>query len=244
MSIINDSKVEKLAPFPESQSQRQVFAILLLGGKSSRMGTSKDNLIWQGRPLWSYLFDLLVKCTGKIDNVYISGKKNHPNAIIDLVSNQGPLMGLYSALKALRVGGKLQQFPLESYLSEASNKSVTFEKKEQLILVLPVDMPLIEEEDLRPLLQFSGESCIWESLPLPVCFRYSEKLFSILQEIVFSEHEPHSFRYLLEHLQVEHKNITPHQSLRLQGANTPNEWEAIHEFKNQQRSTEISSIIR
>jgi molybdopterin-guanine dinucleotide biosynthesis protein A len=239
----NNSSFEQIVRFQENQNQQQVFAILLLGGKSSRMGTRKDNLTWYGLPLWNYLFDLMAKCTSNIDNVYISGTKNHPNAIIDLVPNQGPLMGLYSVLKVLRFGGKLQQSPQEYYLSEADNKNVSFEKKDQLILVLPVDMPLIEEVDLKPLLQFSGDACVWENLPLPVCFKYSENLFSILQEIVFSDQEPHSFRYLLEHLQVEHKVIAPHQSLRLQGANTPKEWEAIHEFKNQQRATAISPII-
>jgi molybdopterin-guanine dinucleotide biosynthesis protein A len=209
----------------------KVIGILLLGGKSSRMGTRKDNLLWQGRPLWQNLFDRLVSCTGNAANVYISGRKDHANAIIDLVPNQGPLMGLYSVVKTLKFSGQLVEgFPESQNLTEQN----------QYILVLPVDMPLVESTDLKELLQFEGDACVWGDLPLPVCFRYTENLFSILQEIVLSCHEPHSFQHLLKHLQVEHKPIAGEQSKRLQSTNTPREWEAIHEFKNQSGSIEIS----
>lgn len=208
----------------------ELIAVLLLGGKSSRMGTRKDDLPWQGQQLWLYLFNLLTSCTGNAANVYISGRKDHPNAIVDLISNQGPLMGLYSVLKTLKFSGKLKSGGLADG---------TLPKSDQVILVLPVDMPLIERADLLELSNFEAEACIWGDLPLPVCFKYSEKLFSIVQEIVLSNSEPHSFQHLLKHLRVEHKVIAPGQMNRLQSTNTPKEWEAIHEFKNQPRSASV-----
>lgn len=78
-----------MAP-PES-----VAAVILAGGKSSRMGHDKASLRYHGQTLLSYMAEL-VRSAG-IHPVYL----NHPEGIADRLPGQGPLSGIHASLKAL-----------------------------------------------------------------------------------------------------------------------------------------------
>lgn len=206
---------------------KDVISILLLGGQSRRMGQPKDELIWQGYALWEYLYHILAQVSGNCDHVYLSGVKSHPRAITDLMPGRGPLMGFYSVLKYLR-----------------DTKQISQKTQHLMLLVTPVDLPLIKVKDFEELLNGTFQACVWDQSPLPVVFRYSEQLFVVLEEIIQSENKPHSFQYLLKQLEVERKPLNIDLARRIQGTNTPREWEVACEFKNKFGSIEIPSHSR
>ena len=78
-------------------------AVLLAGGRSSRMGTDKATLIWAGQPLWQHQLARLQEIQPA--EFFISGKPERPYAqaglsiIEDALPDAGPLAGLQAALR-------------------------------------------------------------------------------------------------------------------------------------------------
>src|SRR5438067_5066315 len=77
-------------------------AVLLAGGKSSRMGRDKASVVIDGQPLWQRQLATL-RATHPCE-LYISGKVDGPYAdsgvelVIDSSPGHGPLAGLEAAL--------------------------------------------------------------------------------------------------------------------------------------------------
>jgi molybdopterin-guanine dinucleotide biosynthesis protein A len=80
---------------------RDVSAFVLAGGRSSRMGTDKAFVEYQGRTLLSRAVDLV---TGITRNLYILGSRERFGAFGDVVEDEipdhGPLGGIHAALRA------------------------------------------------------------------------------------------------------------------------------------------------
>lgn len=99
--------------------------LVLAGGRSTRMGSDKGLLEWQGKPQREYLVDLL-ESTGI--ETYVSCRPDQAedlsdfNLIIDLVEGQGPLGAIYSAFSR---------------------------EPEAAWLVVACDMPLLDAETLK-----------------------------------------------------------------------------------------------
>lgn len=74
-----------------------VTGLLLAGGRSSRMGTDKAQLLWRGVPLLEHMCAILA-ATGA-DPVCISG--NQPGAIADRWPGCGPIGALASVAEVL-----------------------------------------------------------------------------------------------------------------------------------------------
>lgn len=96
--------------------------IILAGGKSQRMGTDKGLLPLNGKPFITHIYEAMKPIFG--DNiVVVSSNEAYDafgyNRIEDLVSDKGPVGGLYTALK---------------------------QSKTKFNLVLSVDIPLITTE--------------------------------------------------------------------------------------------------
>ncbi len=123
-------------PDKQKRSTAAVSAILLAGGKSSRMGTDKGALPFDGRPMLEHQIAKL-KGLG-VGEIIVSGRSadtSGTRCVMDEYTGRGPLGGLHACLSAAR-------FPD--------------------CLILSVDMPLVPEETLRVLLSahFAGEQSI------------------------------------------------------------------------------------
>ena len=115
--------------------------LLLAGGKSARMGTSKAELLYEGKTFLQHMLDK-AHAVG-IEKCYISGyasQQQDVQSVWDLYTNRGPLAGLHASLKAMDT---------------------------PYCLVLPVDAPKLPADVLEGLLkrheqQNSEKVLIWE----------------------------------------------------------------------------------
>ncbi len=125
---------------PEScPAQRSISGCILAGGKGSRMGGDKLWKLYHGRCLIDYPVELL-KRLGLTSAVVLAQDQPQPDLlklrqhyphlqiILDTTTSQGPLVGIYSALKACPT---------------------------PWLLVLPTDMPKLRPLDLQPLLELA-----------------------------------------------------------------------------------------
>ncbi len=119
-----------------------INGLILAGGKSSRMGTDKSLLNYHGKPQRDYLVSILSTCCRK---VYLSckdttGIPGHFNPIADGFDLNSPLNGIMSAF---------QLDPASAWLT------------------VPVDMPWVDENTLRFLIDHRNKSkiatCFWDS---------------------------------------------------------------------------------
>jgi molybdopterin-guanine dinucleotide biosynthesis protein A len=112
-----------------------VTAFILAGGKSSRMGTDKALLDFQGATLLDRMRQIARRAA---DEVFVCGlrEKFGPEAIEDIFPDCGPLGGIHAALRA---------------------------SSAELNLVLAVDLPFVEPGFLHYLLR-QGEADMRRSL--------------------------------------------------------------------------------
>lgn len=79
-----------------------LHALLLVGGKSQRMGTDKAHIDYHGKPQYKYIHDLL---SNKVDEVFISCRKDQVaeyagfQVITDTFDDLGPFGGILSAFR-------------------------------------------------------------------------------------------------------------------------------------------------
>lgn len=89
--------------------ERKVGMLLLMGGKSTRMGTSKAELLYEGEPFWKRIAGQMAAC----GPLYLSVAKDGADAakeqgcvsccgvVSDEVEAVGPMGGIYSAMRRL-----------------------------------------------------------------------------------------------------------------------------------------------
>ena len=138
-----------------------VSAFVLVGGRSSRMGTDKAFVEFQGRTLLDRALALVTAITPK---VYILGKRTVFGTFGDVVEDQfpdqGPLGGIHAALRA---------------------------SPSDLNLFLAVDMPFVQERFLKYLVSEAGKCNAPATVPRtagnwqPLCAVY-RKAFADLAE--------------------------------------------------------------
>lgn len=140
--------------------EKNLTGIILAGGQSSRMGSEKGLVIFQGKPLIRYALDVL---SPLCDEILISTNSESYNSlgykvIPDKIAGIGPMGGIYSCLII---------------------------SKNDLNLVLSCDMPYITDEIFRLLLENMGQAVI--SIPWykdeyyePLCGVYHKDVISSL----------------------------------------------------------------
>lgn len=160
----------------------QLNALILSGGKSTRMGAEKRLLNYHGKTQEQYLYDLLKPFC---DEVFVSINANQQTElpyIQDLVLTvKSPIVGIYSAF---------QQYPDTAWL------------------VVACDMPLVSAETIEFLLKnrnpekyataFENPE---EHFPEPLLTIFEAKFFEPLQ--VFIQQEKKSTMRLLQSLDIE-----------------------------------------
>lgn len=102
LPVFDEHDIEGIAKFLAQNLQNstpQIKALVLAGGKSTRMGEDKAAIDYHGKSQTEYMADLLSE---SIDNVYISARpdqeidSNYP-AIFDRIEGMGPYGGILSA---------------------------------------------------------------------------------------------------------------------------------------------------
>lgn len=78
----------------------KIGAIILAGGKSSRMGQDKGLLLINNKPMVTHVIDEIKKITSEV--IIISNQKEYNQFEIpvfeDMIKNSGPLAGIYTGL--------------------------------------------------------------------------------------------------------------------------------------------------
>lgn len=175
----------------------KIIAVILAGGRSSRMKTPKSLLKIQGKPLIDKIYETLLQLKPLISEIVISGPVPGREFIADGTPFLGPVEGVKSVA--------------EMYL-----------KKADALLVVPVDLPLLDADSLRPLTDAfsrgSDTALTYTDHPLPAVFRLNERLLELCNQ-------NNSVKGLLKNLNassIELKNPIPFTN-----TNTPEEWAQV-----------------
>jgi molybdenum cofactor guanylyltransferase len=167
-------------PPPDDQlNANRCLAVVLAGGRSSRMGIDKATLLHRSGV--SFLAHALERAKQVVPHVAISGRATTDDpaiaCIADLEPAKGPAMAVYSSVEF------------------AANRGL------DAILVTPVDMPDLTVDDLRRLLAIAtihGPTCVTfdNGHPHPMVAVYPVALRSELRWV--AESPPRSLRQWLE----------------------------------------------
>ena len=196
---------------------------ILAGGKGIRIGGDKPFKLFKDKPLILWVYEAVLPFTLK---VYLSvkspeqgerllsliqsasAKNRHPLNIAvvqDVVPFEGPLAGVYSLLS---------------------------ETKEEEILILTCDQPLIKTELLERLLRQRAEACLFEIEgkvePFPIKLKRS--LFPYLEEFIMISKKKSikNFLNLLENYNKLIKlSLKEEEAKFLKNINTPQELEEL-----------------
>lgn len=175
----------------------KLSALILAGGQSSRMGKDKATLMLAGKTLLEHCVER-IKVSG-CDRIRIS--RNQPGYLQDRFENAGPLGGIEAATHQIPVG--------------------------ELLLVVPVDMPLLGPELLSELINYSNQhqcSCYFNDRFLPACLLLTEELKDDLVWQLSSGGDA-SVRALL--MRAKAHALPCHKPQQLQNLNTPAQWQAL-----------------
>ena len=135
--------------------RKNISAIILAGGRSSRMGTDKGLILFNGRPLVTYVLNVLQSL--EFREIFIitqnaAYKKFGYPCFPDLVQDKGPLGGICAGLSHATL-----------------NKS----------LILGCDMPFISEQMIMELVNTSGPEDVLlthhHGMPEPLCSIYDQR---------------------------------------------------------------------
>jgi molybdopterin-guanine dinucleotide biosynthesis protein A len=120
----------------------RLATVILCGGSSSRMGTDKARLDWDGTPALDRLAALSRELG--IRMVLTAGADHGLPAVLDASPGAGPCGGILAAALRLRADG--------------------YERA----LIIAVDAPTLLAPDVQPLLAAGSPGAAYEGLPLPM----------------------------------------------------------------------------
>jgi molybdopterin-guanine dinucleotide biosynthesis protein A len=188
--------------------ENAITAYILAGGKSQRMGTDKGFLEWKGQ---SFMANILAAVTPVVggDIVIVSSDERYDalgvTRISDIVSNKGPLGGIYSALK-----------------HTATKRN----------LILSVDVPMISSELLQWLVdahsnayQMTQVQVDEKSCPLVAVYDRSVRI--LLPEFLSANQL--KVRKFVEELSHQTLSVPEQWSAQLQNINTPEEYKNLNQ---------------
>ncbi|HHX82749.1 MAG TPA: molybdenum cofactor guanylyltransferase [Pseudomonadaceae bacterium] len=183
--------------------------VVLAGGLSSRMGSDKALLAWQGTMLLDHALTLLQAAGAS--QLLVSGRGEHPLGFADLLPQAGPPAALYALLEHLQRENALDG---------------------RKLLLIPVDMPLLKPATLAALVEscekgaakrYAGEvfPCV-----IPASVALLEHLRVLYQE-GSQKGGGRSMKGLLAWLQADEAPVPAHMLQEFTNVNTPAEWQAL-----------------
>lgn len=172
--------------------------VVLAGGRSSRMGCDKALLDWQGRPLIEHMIGLLHEAGAH--RVIVSGDYPRFDGIADDEGGLGPLGGLCSVARRLANG---------------------------LLLLVPVDMPLLDAPLLRMLADMDADCACFVDHVLPLYLRLNDRSRAWLQQVPSLPQAQRSVRALHAALDGAVLPLAATQRVQLINCNTPAQWQEL-----------------
>jgi molybdopterin-guanine dinucleotide biosynthesis protein A len=180
----------------DNPRQADLAAVILTGGASRRMGQDKATRLWGGRRAVDLVADL-ARAAGATKIVTAGGAALGLPHAPDPAPFCGPVAGIKAAAAQLQ-GAKRW-------------------------LILAVDAPTLEPEDLAPLLAAPAPGAAYGGFPLPM---------ALWREALPAEAEDGwPLRRLAEQAGLARLVARPEQRLRLRGANTPAEQAALQALR-------------
>jgi molybdenum cofactor guanylyltransferase len=172
-------------------------AVLLAGGRSSRMGTDKALLPWGEGTLLTHMHARLLQAGAA--QVVVSGDRPAFGGVPDTESDTGPMGALAQLAPQLQDGAWL---------------------------VVPVDMPLLSTDLVHALLSADAACASVEDHPLPMALRLDDSVRAVMSDIGAREERARSLRALQARLQTVCLPAPPWLSV-LRNCNTPEDWIAL-----------------
>jgi len=172
-------------------------AVLLAGGRSSRMGTDKAALPWGDGTLLTHMHALL-RAAGA-DEVIVSGDRPEVGGVPDATPDTGPMGAL--AQLAPRLG-------------------------DGAWIVVPVDMPLLSVDLLQALLVAGAPCACVDGHALPMALRMDVSMRAVIEEIGRRSGRERSLRALHQHVETQ-RLPPARWTQALRNCNTPEDWSAL-----------------
>ena len=189
----------------------KIAAVVLAGGQSLRMGRDKATLTIEQRTLLQRSVELLQHVG--FEDCFVSGQYDGFNCIADQQTDLGPIAGIAACAKQL-------------YCDYDA------------VFIIPVDMPLLAEQDCRYLLQYfltlntgsdalsAPQGVYYQQTTFPMLLTLNESLLNYLADVVTTTHKKHRSLYrLLETLDIKGFNQKEENAFRFENTNTPEQWQ-------------------
>ncbi len=183
-----------------------ITGIVMAGGKSKRMGSDKGQLRFGGETLLARACGLLHACC---HNVFISGEMegDAPCPVIpDIFPGTGPLGGLYSVLKNIPAGK---------------------------VLIIPVDLPLLNEKMLHFLIENHSDTfdaTVFRTADgiQPLVAVYEKRILPLLEkQIQARSYKMQNFLQQIKVNFVQRPEFDPY----FLNINTPGDWEKLQGYE-------------
>jgi molybdenum cofactor guanylyltransferase len=185
--------------------KKNITGMILSGGKSSRMGTDKGFLSFNGKSFIQYSIDALKPFVN--ESIIVSNNKDYDvfglKCIEDAIENAGPLAGIYSGLK---------------------------QSKTDYNLVLSCDIPLINGSILQKLIDASDDDSEIiqiesEGKTMPLIALYKKQCEPLFLKLL-NEGE-RRLQYAVNQCQVKNVVLNNEETYFAQNINTPEQLNAI-----------------
>ena len=190
-----------------------LYAAVLAGGLSSRMGQDKTSLRLSGESLLERARRVLKEAGA--DTVLVSGKAEVPGGVPDLLAHCGPPGGLYSLLEHFAARQALDASPL---------------------LLIPADMPKLSAATLRILVAGAqgAQAAHFADEVFPCLFNLTPELHAHLRELFREGRDLGGKRSMKAILRFCDARVLPTQGIagdEFGNVNTPEDWALIEDGK-------------
>lgn len=187
--------------------------LVLMGGKSLRMGQDKSLLTYHEKAQYQHCYELLSKhCEQVFLSCRSAGAYEFPSLIdSEKYADSGPMNALFTA----------------------------FEQSKQPWLILAIDYPLFDEQDLQKLIKERDEHCM-ATVYYQAESGYYEPFLGIYEVACFElirtklDHGKNSMQELLHEIPV--KKVFPLDSNHLKSIDKPEDFMNIQDFLKHEKS--------